>query len=233
MIVKRNNKKSTQNFSLKFNGKKMETCSSYKYLGVHLDDKLNWKKHISYLCEKLSKMCGFFAKLRHCCNINLLKTVYFALVESHLQYCNMIWGNAESRVLEPLAKLQNKLIRIISFIPRGDEIDIDQSFKNLGILKLQVLNQLTTAKFMFKYKNGLLPNENFINFFTTVNSHQRYSLRSRRNQDFQCEWGKSNYGMKRLQYTGVQIWNALSPELRNTNSLCEFKRKFKLNLLNS
>ena len=227
MIIKRNNKKNFLDFSLKFNGKKMEECNSYKYLGVHLDDKLNWKKHIKYLCEKLSKMCGLFAKLRHCCNIYLLKTIYHALVESHLQYCNMIWGNADRRILEPYVKLQNKLIRIICFIAKDDNIDIEQFYKNVGVLKLVQLNKLTTAKFMYKYKNCLLPNDNFVNFFKTSSSNQRYPLRNRRNQDFQCEWGKSNFAMKKLQYAGVQIWNSILPEIRNVNSLREFKTKFK------
>ena len=233
MIVKRNNnKKSLPNFTLKFNGKKMDRCSSYKYLGVHLDDKLNWKKHINYLCEKLSKMCGFFAKLRHCCNIILLKTIYYALVESHLQYCNMIWGNADTRVLEPLVKLQTKLIRIMCFISRDEDRDIDQVFKNLGILKLTQLNKLTTAKFMYKYKNGLLPNDNFTNFFKAPVGNHRYPLRNRRNQDFQFEWAKTTFGMKKLQCIGVQIWNEILPEIRNSNSLREFKSKFKKFQLN-
>ena len=231
MLVKRNNRKSAHEFTLKFNGKKMDLCTSYKYLGVHLDDRLNWKKHIDYLCEKLSKMCGIFAKLRHCCNIILLKTIYYALVESHLQYCNMIWGNADWRILEPLLKLQNKLIRIICFIPKDEDILIDQVYTNLGILNLDQLNKLTTAKFMYKYKNNLLPNDNFIDFFTIPARNQRYPLRNRRNQDFECEWGKTNFAMKKLQYVGVQIWNAILPEIRNVNSLREFKLKFKRFLL--
>ena len=80
MIVKRKNSK-TQEFNLKYNGKKMERCLFYKYLGVYIDDKLNWTKHVNYLCEKLSKMSGMFSKLRHICDLKLLKTIYFALVE--------------------------------------------------------------------------------------------------------------------------------------------------------
>ena len=51
-----------------------------------------------------------FAKLRHCCGIELLKTIYHALVESHLQYCNIIWCNVNETILEPLIKLQDKII---------------------------------------------------------------------------------------------------------------------------
>ena len=80
-------------------GKKLEKCTSYKYLGIFLDEKLNWKVHIKYLCEKLSKLCGIFSKLRHCCSTELMKVIYHALFSSHLQYCNFMLGNAVDRVL--------------------------------------------------------------------------------------------------------------------------------------
>ena len=134
MIIRRGYRKSDNIFSLKFNGKKMEQCSTYKYLGLHIDEKMNWKNHVKYLCEKLSKMCGIFAKLRHCCNKALLRTIYFALVESHLQYCNIIWGNASEKTLAPLVKLQDKIIRIICFAQ--PESRIEDLYNDLKLLDL-------------------------------------------------------------------------------------------------
>jgi len=52
------------NFSVNLNGTELEECDNYKYLGVYFDKNLNWKKHIDYICEKISKSCGILAKLR-------------------------------------------------------------------------------------------------------------------------------------------------------------------------
>jgi len=49
--------------------------SSLKYLGVILDDKLNWKLQIEKLVIQLSKSCGMLYKLKHCTNISVLKSV--------------------------------------------------------------------------------------------------------------------------------------------------------------
>lgn len=228
MIIKRSNTKSNTDFSLKYNGKRMERCTSYKYLGVHLDEKLNFKNHVKYLCEKLSKMCGLFAKLRHCCELDLLKTVYHALVESHLQYCNTIWGNNE-KTLEPLIKLQDKILRIMCFLPNHTS-NMESVYKRLDLLDIKKLNKLTTAKFMYKFKNKKLP-KIFDNFFRTTATDQRYSLRNRVNQDFSCEWGRTIYGMKRLQYEGVQLWNGIAPGIRNLTNIKDFSKKYKLFLL--
>jgi len=35
-----------------------------KYLGIYLDDQLNWKHHIDYICEKLVKFTITFYRLR-------------------------------------------------------------------------------------------------------------------------------------------------------------------------
>ena len=225
MIIKRGNKKPNENFVLKFNGKKMEQCVSYKYLGIHIDEKLTWKAHINYLCEKVSKMCGLFSKLRHCCNKELLRVVYFALVESHLQYCNIIWGNASERILAPLVKLQEKIIRIMSFAST-DQSNSEYFFNALKILNLNQLNKLAKAKFIYKYRNNKLPSS-FDNILKPNTNNHTYALRSMITNEFKCVWGKSNFGMKMLQYEGAQLWNEIPHEIRNASSIREFSKQFK------
>ena len=146
-------------------------------------------------------MCGIFAKLRHCCGIDLLKTVYHALVESHLLYCNLIWGNTNDKILDPLIKLQDKIIRIICFVP-NHERNMKSLYKKLGLLDLKLLHKLSTAKFMFKFKNEKLP-KSFDTFFQVSTAHERYPLRNREKRDYICEWGQTN--------SNDTIWKSSSP----------------------
>ena len=74
------------NFSVQINGTSLERCNDYKYLGVYLDKDLNWKKHIDYLSEKISKSCGILSKLRHILELDTLREVYHALVHSYVRY---------------------------------------------------------------------------------------------------------------------------------------------------
>jgi len=66
--------------------KEIMARSSLKYLGVILDDKLNWKPQIEKLVTQLSKSCRMLFKLKHYTNIPVLKSVYFALFHSYLTY---------------------------------------------------------------------------------------------------------------------------------------------------
>ena len=92
-------------------------------------------------------MCRIVSKLRHSVNIDILKTVYYALGYSYLRYGNIVWGSAANVVLKPLVTLQNRIIRIMTFAPFG-KVDLDPVYRDLKILGLPELNFLEKAKFM-------------------------------------------------------------------------------------
>jgi len=65
------------NFSVSIYYHPISNESSLKYLGVILDDKLNWKPQIEKLVTQLSKSCGMLFKLKHQTNLSVLLSVYF------------------------------------------------------------------------------------------------------------------------------------------------------------
>ena len=67
------------------NDKKIEQVKEIKYLGIKIDQKLNWKEHIKTLETKLSQACGAICKMRHYVDRDCLRAFYFGNVYSHLQ----------------------------------------------------------------------------------------------------------------------------------------------------
>ena len=63
-----------------------------------------------------------------------LKTVYFSLVQSHLQYSLINWGRANNSTLHPLQIIQNKIIRVCLFGHK--RILIDNLYTKFQVLKL-------------------------------------------------------------------------------------------------
>ena len=64
-----------------------------KYLGVLIDEHLLFKDHIKFLKQKLNRANGILAKLRHHLpSDDILKTVYYSLVDTHLRYACQVWG---------------------------------------------------------------------------------------------------------------------------------------------
>jgi ribonucleases P/MRP protein subunit RPP40 len=69
---------------LNFQDKKITRVSNYKYLGLWLDDRLDFSVHIAKIKSKLSPMVGVFRRINKCITIETLKNLYFAYVHSHI-----------------------------------------------------------------------------------------------------------------------------------------------------
>ena len=73
-----------------------ENDESIKFLRLHLDEHLTWTKHIAAITSKISKSLFAINRVKcalpHCA----LKTLYFSLVQSHLQYGIQVCGNAST-----------------------------------------------------------------------------------------------------------------------------------------
>ena len=231
MIVKRHTKDNIENVQLKINGKKLERCSSYKYLGIYIDEKLEWKTHVKYVCEKVGRASGMLARLRYCVNRDLLKEVYYALVSSHLSYCNIVWGKASKGVLKPLVQLHEKIIRIMSFCPYGTH-ETAHIFADMNILNINQINTLEKAKFIYKHQNNKLPSS-FDDYFHNVNEiNNRISRNSATgNINIYPTVGRTCYGHKLLQNEGASIWNSIPNVIRNCETVKTFAKNMKTHLI--
>jgi hypothetical protein len=88
-----------------------------KFLGVYLDPKPNFKYHVTKMCSKIESSVYAINMAKKILSPSALKSLYFAIVHSHLIYGIHIWSSAPTYVINPLVKLQKKAMRIISGAP--------------------------------------------------------------------------------------------------------------------
>ena len=88
-MIFNSDKKPSSPFRIQIGSNLINRVNSTKYLGMHLDHKLNWDTYISKFENKLSCYSGIFYRIREYLSTNELKMIYFSLVYSHLQYA--IW----------------------------------------------------------------------------------------------------------------------------------------------
>ena len=69
---------------IKLNGKRLYETDSVRYLGIQIDKRLTWKQQINNVALKLNKANAMLSKLRHVLDIKTLRSVYYAIFESHL-----------------------------------------------------------------------------------------------------------------------------------------------------
>ena len=120
-------------FTLKSIG--THNTESVKFLGIHLDPKLSWNVHCNNLANKLCRNIYALRNLADNVSTDVLKMAYHALVQSHISYGIIVWGNS----VQPtrIFGLQRRAIRIVDGIKYRDECR--NSFRKLSILTLPSL----------------------------------------------------------------------------------------------
>ena len=79
---------------LMLNGEILEEVEYAKYLGILIDNKLNWSNQINAINLKLSKGTGLFAKIRHYVPSSVLRSLYFSFINPYVDYNLLNWGMA-------------------------------------------------------------------------------------------------------------------------------------------
>ena len=79
-------------------GKRPYKTISLRYLGIKIDENLNCKTHIHDLASKLNGANAILAKLRYFANNEVLRSTYFAIFHSHLNYVCIAWRFPQQKV---------------------------------------------------------------------------------------------------------------------------------------
>ena len=128
-----------KHLNFRVSGQQIEPKKQVKYLGVILDEHLNWETHLSTLRSKLNRAIGMLAKIRHYVSLQTLKNIYYSIFHSHLIYGCQIWGQVQNSTLNIT---QNKALRVICF--KHSIVSSNPIYSDLKILRyhdyVQVLN---------------------------------------------------------------------------------------------
>ncbi len=199
---------------------------TFKLLGVYLDDKFTWNEHIRLCHSKLSSALYIINKVRGVVPISSLKSIYFALAYPHLIYGITLWGSASDAQKKHLFVMQKKLIRSMS---KADYLaHTHELFVQLGILKLEDIYYMETAKFMYKYVCMDLP-VSLSNIFQ--NTCMVHSHATRQASHIRGYHPRTNLSSKSVLCQGPAIWNALHVDIQNKSSLRSFSYHLRQNIL--
>ncbi len=105
-----------------------------KFLGIFLDDKLNWYEHIKFCKQKYSFCSVCSKKLYTVFECRCSKIMYYSLIYPYLSSGIHLWGTTYKTCLEKLIVLQKKAVRIIANADFRAHSSLLPLFRHLGIL---------------------------------------------------------------------------------------------------
>lgn len=200
---------------IEFGGATITESESVKFLGVVLSKDLKWKKHIEYVRKKVSPALGILFKFKHKFSTEIKKSLYFALIHSHLTYNICVWGFGPG--LSNCQVLQNRALKcVFNLNPRLPTVLLYTSVTE--VLPLQGLFDLQVACSVFKRIKGFsFGNIRFIMF-------NELSDRSRRKQNqLILPLPRVDLTRQQLKYQGAMIVNDLPDDILTSNTVSMFK----------
>ena len=182
------------------------------------------RRSINYLKRSPLGYIGAIKIIRDFVPTPTLHCIYNALIQSQLDYCNIVWGNCGKTFLDRLQKFQNRAARVLTF-SRYDA-DANFLFRQLNWKDLSTQFQIQQALMVYKSLNDLVPGYLFSKFVKRYET--RYSLRHSVNKLI-VPFPQTNFMKNSFNYSGAVLWNSLPCDMREAKSFSQFKRLAHLN----
>ena len=202
---------------IKIDNMVISRCFEFKYLGIILDSKLKFDKHIDYIGKKISRSIGIFYRLRNLIPIKGMLALYYSLVYPYIIYCILIWGNTYQTHLNKIILLQKRIIRIVNNASYLAHTSI--LFHQMRVLKFSDVFKFFLGK--YAYEQNISNNLNFV-------SHD-YPTSSSSNPVPQFQRLTST--QRSLNYLAPVLFNQIDDSIKRVQSTQVFKSRYKQFLL--
>lgn len=197
--------------------KEVGRVTDIKYLGLVVDQEINWKMHVNNLKSKLNISIRYFYFLKGICNERTLRMLYFSLVQSRIEYGMVFWCGTYSSHVNVLHIYQKSFIRLIK---RKTKLEPSRPlFAELKILPL---------KFLFVYKVLKL----FYNNSRYTPQQNIYKNKLRNREHILVPKPSYTFFTKSYNFLAPRIYNKLPDAVKHAKSKYIFFRKLK-NWLNN
>ena len=91
----------------------VQRVNKAKFLGVIVDQHLNWKDHISIISQKISKSCGIICRIRNTLDIKSKRLIYYSLIHPYLTHCMNVWSCTYPTNFKMLCAAQPRSVRAL------------------------------------------------------------------------------------------------------------------------
>ena len=203
-----------------------------KYLGIYIDNNLNWEYQIKHVNSKIAKNTGIISKLRYYIDLKMLKHLYYTLIYPYINYGLMSWGNTYATKLNKVRTCQNKCIKNMFFASKKESATLYMNL--LSILKLDNVFKLKIATFTYKIINEDIHIPRiFTNIISIASTQHSYSTRFAEKQNFIRSKARTNYGVFTFRFISSNIWEEIPYHIKKSNSVSVFKNRYSQFLIYS
>ena len=192
-------------------------------LGVIQDNSLTMKPHVSRVCNEGFRLLHCIRRIRPYLSQKACCDLVQSLIFSKVDYGNVSLCGANKATLQPLQRFQNVCARVVTKVSKRSHIT--PSFMKLHWLPVEKRVKYKVVLLVFKILHGMAPG--YLSSLLTPRTFSRH-LRSSNEVMFEIpKFRTETYGRGRFGVKAAILWNNLPKNLRNCNSVAQFKKLLK------
>ena len=215
--------------SVTYNNITISRETQVKYLGLILDENLNWKAHIDDLCIKLKRFFPIFYNIRNYLNEDHVRTIYFTMLYSRIKYGSITYGLSSNENIGRLQTLQNKLLKVL--LKKPFRYSTNLLHKDLFLLQVNDMVKQEILAFVFDFFKGNLPCV-FDNYF-----EHRFSIENIQSGESRLRMLIPSHttviGEQTVKVQGSKLFNTFIDQVDLNVNTKTFKTKIKKLFVNS
>lgn len=215
-----------EEITININGEQINKIDNIKYLGLVIDDKLNWQKHIDHLISKIVPMIGALYRCREYLNNHNCLLIYNAYFLSNLRYLIIIWGICTLTKFKQIQILQNKIIKILyNYQYRTPTEMIYEETKIVPIMKILKLEQ---GKYIYKVITNQQKSNTHFSYINNIHKHETRQLIS---NNLYLTSIRSNLALNNPVNRSIETYNTIPMNIRNIDNYKQYNKELKAHIL--
>ena len=95
------------------NGSVLTMTNDITYLGVVLNNKLQWDSQVNKMCTKSQRLLGFLRRNMYGCPAAIKERTYMTLVRPLVEYCSPVWSPHLKKNINKVERVQRVAARLL------------------------------------------------------------------------------------------------------------------------
>ena len=94
--------------NIRYGEEKIKIVTEFKFLGIVIDNLLNWNLHIGEIGGRVVRIKGVINRIGNVFDIKSRREIFFAMVGGIINYCTLIWGDLKGntkRTMDTIYKM--------------------------------------------------------------------------------------------------------------------------------
>jgi|GEM_PF-2076559 len=222
------NMKKPSDLVIKIGNNKLEWVQNFLYLGVWLDERLNWTNQVDTVIKKMNHRISLICKHKRFFSEKRIKVFCESLVISTLDYCLPIWGEIsqgkidriDGVILRMCNKLFSKRVTVCKPQVKWNALEV------AGMLTFKERKELYSLHFVYKHIiiGGSQLSESLKSIIKQIEPVRE--LRNNRSLETATNF-MTSFGRKSFFYNCVSFWNNLSSSVQSADCFTSFDKELR------